>query len=339
MSIERRLFAMEARNDLFSQFDFDVTGVGALLDITLELLDLFHGAEAEQLEVAPHQRIRHGYQLVVHDTRSFLDTYIVAQRLGHLLHAIQAFKQRHGDDALRGLTIGALQLASHQQVELLIGAAQFDIRLQRYRVITLNQRVEKLVNGDRLIGRIALAEVIALQHPRHGVLRGQPNEISWSHFVHPGGVEGDLGFRRIENLEHLSFIGLRVLQYLLAGQRWARGALTAGVADHPREVADQENHLMPQLLELSQLINKHGVPEVQIRRSRIKTCIDTQWLTTLELLNQLSLNQNLFCATLDQRQLLFNRLHDRTHDHSKQKGTNHTRSQTNHKFCRPPHLR
>src|SRR3990167_8475156 len=85
-----------------------------------------------------------------------------------------------------------------------------------------------------------------------------------------------------------------------------------------------------------QLINEHGVPEVQIRRRRIKTGLNTQRLTELELFNQLSVNQNLFRATLDQRQLLFNRLHDRTHDHSKQKGTNHTRSQTNHKFCPPP---
>jgi hypothetical protein len=62
------------------------------------------------------------------------------------------------------------------------------------------------------------------------------------------------------------------------------------------------------------------VPEVQVRRRRVKTCLDPQWLTTLEFLNQFSLNQNLFRTTLDQRQLLFNRLHDRTHDHSKTKG-------------------
>src|SRR3990167_1366978 len=285
MSIERRLFAMEARNDLFSQFDFDVTGVGALLDITLELLDLFHGAEAEQLEVAPHQRIRHGYQLVVHDTRSFLDTYIVAQRLGHLLHAIQTFKQRHGDDALRGLTIGALQLAPHQQVEFLISAAQLNIRLQSDRVITLHQRVEELMDGDRLIGRVALTEIITLKHPCNGVLRSQANEICRPHLVHPGGVEGNFSFRRIKNLEHLGLVGLRVLQHLLASQRWTRSALAAGITDHSREVANQENHLMPQLLELTQLINKHGVPKVQIRRSRIKPGLDTQWLTTLELLN------------------------------------------------------
>ena len=54
----------------------------------------------------------------------------------------------------------------------------------------------------------------------------------------------------------------------------------------------------------AQLINKDGVAEVQIRRSRIETCLDPQRLTTLELLDQLSLNQNLFRTTLDQRQLL-----------------------------------
>jgi len=55
---------------------------------------------------------------------------------------------------------------------------------------------------------------------------------------------------------------------------------------------------MAQLLELAQLINKHSVPEMQIRRSRVKTCLDTQRLAALELFNQFRFNQNLFRTTL-----------------------------------------
>jgi hypothetical protein len=75
-----------------------------------------------------------------------------------------------------------------------------------------------------------------------------------------------------------------------------------------------------EFLELAQLINKNGVTEMQIRRGRVETRLDPQRLTTLELFDQLSLNQNLFCTALDQRQLLFDRLHDRTRNHWKLKG-------------------
>lgn len=77
---------------------------------------------------------------------------------------------------------------------------------------------------------------------------------------------------------------------------------------------------MPQILELTQLINKDGMTEVQVWCRRIETSLDPQRLTTLELFDQLSLNQNLFRTTLDQRQLLFDRLHDKTRNHWKLKG-------------------
>src|SRR5690606_6707438 len=75
---------------------------------------------------------------------------------------------------------------------------------------------------------------------------------------------------------------------------------------------DQEDHLMPQILELAQLVDQHGMPKVQVRRSRVETRLDTQRLTTLELFRQLRLDQYLFRTALDKRQLLFNRLHTQT---------------------------
>ena len=51
-----------------------------------------------------------------------------------------------------------------------------------------------------------------------------------------------------------------------------------------------------------------------------KTRLNTQRLPALELLNQLSLNQNLFCAALDERQLLLYRLHEKPRKHLKTKG-------------------
>ncbi|MNW16776.1 hypothetical protein D3C71_2157480 [compost metagenome] len=58
---------------------------------------------------------------------------------------------------------------------------------------------------------------------------------------------------------------------------------------------------MPQLLELAQLINKHCMTQVQVRRRRVKASLDAQRLATLELLDQFGFDQYLFRTTLDQR--------------------------------------
>ncbi len=69
---------------------------------------------------------------------------------------------------------------------------------------------------------------------------------------------------------------------------------------------------MAQILELTQLVDQHRVPQVQVGRGRIETCLDTQRLAALELLNQFRLDQHFFRTALDKRQLLFNRLHRQT---------------------------
>jgi hypothetical protein len=80
------------------------------------------------------------------------DADVVALALGHLLDAVEPFEQRHGQDALRLLAVFLLQRAAHQQVELLVGAAELEVALQRHRVVALHQRVQQLVHADRRAG-------------------------------------------------------------------------------------------------------------------------------------------------------------------------------------------
>ena len=61
-------------------------------------------------------------------------------------------------DALRLLPVASLQLAADQQVELLVGAAQLDVGLERDRVVALHQRVQELVDRDRLSALKRLAK-------------------------------------------------------------------------------------------------------------------------------------------------------------------------------------
>ena len=55
-----------------------------------------------------------------------------------------------------------------------------------------------------------------------------------------------------------------------------RGGLVARVADQRRERADQEDHFVPQLLELGQLAHRHGVAQVQVRLRRVEAAVDAQ---------------------------------------------------------------
>src|SRR5690606_15179635 len=70
-----------------------------------------------------------------------------------------------------------------------------------------------------------------------------------------------------------------------------------------------EQHLMPQLLELTQLVDQHSVAEMEIGSSRIKAGFHPQRGAALELRPQLGLHQDFVRPALDQRQLLVNRPH------------------------------
>ncbi len=114
------------------------------------------------MEVAPHEGVRDGHDLAEDIVRALGDTYVVVERLAHLLHAVEAFKNGQGDAGLRSLPHDRLQMAADEEIELLIGSSELDIRLQRHRVVPLKERVEKLVNGDGTVGLVALGEVVAL---------------------------------------------------------------------------------------------------------------------------------------------------------------------------------
>src|SRR3546814_14665118 len=91
----------------------------------------------------------------------------------------------------------------------------------------------------------------------------------------PFAVETQLGPVAVEHLEHLVGVGARVGLHVLAGERLAGGVLAAGVATHSGEIADQEDHLVADVLDLLHLVAQHGVAEVPVRRGRVAAGIDT----------------------------------------------------------------
>ena len=83
---------------------------------------------------------------------------------------------------------------------------------------------------------------------------------------------------RVQHLEDLALIGGGVGLDLGLGQGRPGLALARGVADQPGEVADEEDHLVAQVLEMLELVDEDRVPQVQVRRGGVKPGLDPERL-------------------------------------------------------------
>src|SRR5690606_12262890 len=100
----------------------------------------------------------------------------------------RSYEQRGRQHQLSALPVGTLDVASHQQVEQLIGPTQFDVGPHRDRVVCLRQGIEELVDADGDTAVEALGEVVALQHPGDCVVRSQLDELCEPQWLEPFGV-------------------------------------------------------------------------------------------------------------------------------------------------------
>ena len=75
------------------------------------------------------------------------------------------------------LTTFSLEIASGEDVECLVLATHFDVGFDCDRVVTLCERIEELMKGNRRAGIPALAEIITCQHLRNRHLAGELDEI------------------------------------------------------------------------------------------------------------------------------------------------------------------
>jgi hypothetical protein len=171
--------------------------------------------------------------------------------------------------------------------------------------------VEHFHHRDGALLAVALLEVVALQQPGHGVAAGEAHELVDGHGPEPLAVEADDGLVRVQQLEDLALVGLGVGQHLVLGQGLAGLGLAAGVADHAREVADEEDHRVAEALEGAQLVDHHRVADVQVRGAGVGAELHHQRLPrgpgTLQLLLQLARGQRLVGAAEQLGQLLLDR--------------------------------
>ena len=123
------------------------------------------------------------------------------------------------------------------------------------------------------------------------------------------GVEDDLGAIRIQNPKDLIAIGRGIAFDLCRRQRRPRRTLAGGISDASGEVADQEENVVPEILELTQLVNQHRVTEVQVRCRRIESGLDPQGAAFLQTFDEVLFGQDFIRAATDHGELLF-KFHD-----------------------------
>ena len=205
-----------------------------------------------------------------------MDADGVAVRLRHLLHTVEAFDDRRHQDDLGLLAVAALQLASGNEVEFLVGAAQLNVGFEGDRVVALRQRVEQLVQGDGLFFLETLVELVALEHLRDGEVRGEADHALEAKIVEPLGVEANFGFVAVEDAEYLFRVRLRVFLDLFPRHLLARDRAPRRIANERGEVSHEEDDGVAEILEVFQLAHQHGVTEVQIGRGGIEPGFDAE---------------------------------------------------------------
>ena len=160
-----------------------------------------------------------------------------------------------------------------------------------------------------MAGLVALGEVVALEHAGHRVFRRKLDHPRRTHGVHPGRVELDSGQRRVEDLENLCLVRLRVRLDLVGRQGRSGGVAPGGVANEPREIADQEDDVVAEALKHGHPVDQHRVAKVQVRCRRVESSLYPERLAASQLSQQVGFEQHLGGAAAQFSQLLVGRQH------------------------------
>ena len=176
---------MKTCDNFFGKHHLDITRVKPLFSLVTQVVDLCHRLGGQQLVIAPHELVGYRHDLAKYGLGCFRDADIVALGFGHFLDTIGAFQQRHSQHTLRLLAVFFLKLAPNQQVELLVGSAQFEVGLQFDRIVALQQRVQEFVNRNGHARPETLGEVVTLDHLRHRVAGRQLNEPPGTQLIAP----------------------------------------------------------------------------------------------------------------------------------------------------------
>ena len=258
----------------------------------------------KQFVVNPHRGVGNAHHFAEHVFCGIVQRDVVPVAFGHFAFAVQADEKRHCNHGLLRHSRFFLKLAADKIVEKLVGPADFDIALQLDGIAALQERVKEFDNRNRRFRGVALREVVAFEHTRHGHLSGELQRVDHRPFAEPFAVAADFGFFRIENFKSLIEVGFCVGFDFFNRQNRARGTASGRIADARRKIADDEHRLVPQILELAQFVENDHVPESQVGTRGIDAEFYAEFLARLDAFNQLFFTEKNFGALFQKCNLL-----------------------------------
>ena len=132
------------------------------------------------------------------------------------------------------------------------------------------------MRSDRLALFDPLPEILPLQHLLERDPTVEPDDVGERHFLEPIAIEDGAGSGRVEHFEGLGAIAFGVGEDLLVRELRSRNGTPARVADHGREIPDDEDCFVTEILKLSQLPQDHGVTEMQVGARWIDAKLDPE---------------------------------------------------------------
>jgi hypothetical protein len=150
---------------------------------------------------------------------------------------------------------------------------------------------------------VTLGEVVAREHLGDRHAAAELEGVEERHLAEPLAVAADFGLLGVEDLVGLLEVGLGVLLDLLLGKDRARLGLAGGVSDAGGVVADDEDGLVTELLELAELLEDDHVAEGQVRAGRVDAELHAQGLAGLQALEDLRLTDEFLGAGFHDLQL------------------------------------
>ena len=180
------------------------------------------------------------------------------------------------------MTHHPLQFTADEQVEHLVRAPEFHVRFDHHGVVGLHQRIEHLGDCDRLVLGVAVGEVLPVEELVDGEPAGQFDHVGQCKFAEPLALPFHLRAVPVHDLEELAHVGFGVFQDLGVGEHRAGCRAAGGVTNLRGPVAHDQDHLVPEILQLPEFSQPNHVTQVNVRPAGIKPHFQAQRCAPLQ---------------------------------------------------------